>query len=74
MILKLAGDPIFAKFCHDALQLMLRHQQMCILQFCTGGVRNYVKNTLLNYADLRYFFTLIYVKLHQFTLNYVRVR
>ena len=43
MIAKLAGDPIFAKFCHDALQLILRHPQIYILQFCTGGIGKYVE-------------------------------
>ena len=40
---QIGWGPIFAKFCHDALQLILRHPQMYILQFCTGGFGNSVE-------------------------------
>ena len=52
MIVKLAGDAIFAKVCLDALQLILRHPQIDILQLCTGGFGNYVEEPLSNYVDL----------------------
>ena len=45
---RMAGDAIFAKFCYDAVQLILRHPQIYILQFCTGGFGNYFEKPLLN--------------------------
>ena len=53
VIVKLAGDPVFAKFCHNALQLFLRHPQIHILQFCSGGFGNYVEQRMLIYVSLR---------------------
>ena len=56
VIVKLDGDPIFAKFCQDALQLILRHPQIYILQFGTGGIG---KNN-----EIHCQVTLMYAKLH----------
>ena len=39
VIVELAGDPIFAKFCQDALQHILRHPLRYILQVCTRAWR-----------------------------------
>ena len=43
VVVKLSGKAIFAKFCHDALQHILRHPEIYILKVRTGGFGNYVK-------------------------------